>query len=196
MANSLSTASPLAWPLSRLSQSNAARSIASYAGGGSISCVHCSLFFSKSCALDRGPAHFCGPWPLFLFPIKGSARPPSTLHCPGYWLCQRPGAWEGRVQLGTDPTGPGPLSWPSVPSLRTCARLSPATQTPWTQAAVAACLFLSWTGQSVAWGRSAGSQRGMCMRVCVCAHTCVLTHAHPDLHPAALLLGWETAGPQ
>ena len=80
------------------------------------------------------------------------------------------------MQLGTDPTGPGPLSWPSVPSLRTCARLSPATQTPWTQAAVAACLFLSWTGQSVAWGRSAGSQRGMCMRVCVCVHTRAYSH--------------------
>ncbi|KAB0394060.1 hypothetical protein E2I00_001764, partial [Balaenoptera physalus] len=38
---------------------------------------------------------------------------------------------------------------------RTCARLSPATRTPWTKAAVAASLFLSWMGQSVVWGRPA-----------------------------------------
>uniref|UniRef100_A0A8C7BSW6 ADAM metallopeptidase with thrombospondin type 1 motif 13 n=1 Tax=Neovison vison TaxID=452646 RepID=A0A8C7BSW6_NEOVI len=33
---------------------------------------------------------------------------------------------------------------------RTCAKLCPATRTPWTKAAVAASLFLSWMGQSAA----------------------------------------------
>uniref|UniRef100_A0A8D1M7E0 Uncharacterized protein n=1 Tax=Sus scrofa TaxID=9823 RepID=A0A8D1M7E0_PIG len=44
---------------------------------------------------------------------------------------------------------------PSPGSSWTCARLSPVTQTPWTRAAVAASSFLSWMGQSVAWGSGA-----------------------------------------
>lgn len=39
-------------------------------------------------------------------------------------------------------------------SLRMHARLCPATQTPWTKAAAAASLFLSWMGQNVVWRRS------------------------------------------
>ena len=49
-------------------------------------------------------------WALATVPVpdKGVSQAPlSTLHCPGGWLCHCPVAWEGQVQLGTDPTVPG-----------------------------------------------------------------------------------------
>lgn len=49
-------------------------------------------------------------WALATVPVpdKGVSQAPlSTLHCPGCWLCHCPVAWEGQVQLGTDPTVPG-----------------------------------------------------------------------------------------
>ena len=94
----------------------------------------------------------------------------------------------GTGAAGHGPHRPwGPLNWPCVPPLRTCARLSPATQTPWTQAAVAAYLFLSWTEQSVAWGRSAGSG-GACASVCVCVRARACS---PRPAPCSLLRGWR-----
>uniref|UniRef100_A0A8C0ZTY4 Peptidase M12B domain-containing protein n=1 Tax=Castor canadensis TaxID=51338 RepID=A0A8C0ZTY4_CASCN len=64
---------------------------------------------------------------------------------------------------------------------RICARLSPATLTPWTTAAAAASSSLSWTGQNVGWRRSEQNDRWNSIKhvcMCVCLHR-------------AFFLGWE-----